>query len=609
MNDRATANPRLARILPFLRWWPLVNRESTRADLMAGLTGAILGLPQGVAFAILAGLPPEYGLYAAMVPPALSALFGSSRHMVAGPTNAVAILLFASLTHLAPAGSPDYIRYVLAVTLLTGVFELLMGLARLGALVNFISHTVIVGFSTGAAILIATSQIKTFFGIPIPAEASFLETIYQFGAQIAHLNPWVTATGVFTLVAGIAARKYLARVPFMISATVAGSLFAFVLNRLYGPEVTGIRTVGALPSHLPPFSLPDLSIDTLTKIAPTALANTILALTLAISIGRSLGIRSGQRIDSNQEFIGQGISNIAGAFFSSFPSAGSFNRSGANYTAGAKTPLANVYASLFLVAIVLVVAPLAAYLPMASVAAILFLIAYGLIDVGRMKAIFRTSRSESAVMFVTLGAALFLGLQTAIYAGVLLSLMLFLNQAARPGIRDVKPDRRGGTLHFDADTGLPDCPQLKMLRVNGSIFFGAVEHVEDAFHRVDAESPQQKHLLVVASGINVVDISGAELLAREAARRRKLGGGLYFYFMKDAVHEVLQKGRYLKDIGEGNVLTPKADAVGVIYPKLDSEICRRCTARIFPQCNTALPNGEARTAVEASRSAAPAPRR
>ena len=595
MKTLSPPNSGLARVFPFLRWWPMVNRSTTRADLMAGLTGAILGLPQGVAFAILAGLPPQYGLYAAMLPPALSALFGSSFQMVAGPTNAVAILLFASLTHLAPAGSPDYIRLVLTVTLLTGVFELAMGIARLGTLVNFISHTVIIGFSAGAAILIATSQVKSFFGIPIPAEASFIETLRQLAVQIGHINPWVTATGVFTLLFGVAARKYFPKVPFMISATVAGSLFAWALDLYFGPEVTGIKTVGALPAQLPPLSLPDLSLDTIKAVAPTALATTILSLTLAVSIGRSLGIRSGQRIDSNQEFIGQGISNIGGAFFSAFPSAGSFNRSGANYEAGAKTPLANVYASLFLVAIVLVVAPLAAYLPLASVAAILFLIAYGLIDVKRMKSIVRTSRSEAAVMFVTLGAALFLGLQTAIYAGVLLSLMLFLNQAARPGIRDVKPDFRGGSLHFDADTGLPDCPQLKMLRVNGSIFFGAVEHVEDAFQRVDRENPQQKRLLIAASGINIVDISGAESLTRETVRRRKVGGDLYFYFMKDAVRQTLHDGGYLKTIGDQNIFSQKTDAIAAIYPTLDPEICRRCTARIFPQCELTLPNGERRS--------------
>ena len=588
-----TARP-LRRLLPFLRWWPRVNRASTRADLIAGFTGALLGLPQGVAFALLAGLPPEYGLYAAMIPPALSALFGSSWQMISGPTNAVAILLLASLGSLAAPGSADYISLVLTVTLLTGVFQLAMGIARLGGLVNFISHTVIVGFSTGAAILIGVSQIKSFFGLAIPANAPFFQTLRYFVTHLPDINPWVTAVGVFTVAFGVVSRRFVPRIPYMISATIAGSVFALLLDHLVGNAVTGIATVGALPSHLPPLSLPDLSPDTVRKVAPVALANTILALTLAIGVGRSLGIRSGQRIDNNQEFIGQGISNIAGAFFSSYPSAGSFNRSAANYEAGARTPLAAVYSSLFLVALVLVVAPLTAYLPYASMAAILFLIAYWLVDLKRMKAIAKTSRPESAVMFVTLIAALFLGLQTAIYAGVLLSLMLFLNQAAHPGILDVKPVYGRGAFHFDADTGLPDCPQLEILRVNGSIFFGAVEHVEDAFRRVDREAPHRKHLLIVASGINMVDISGAEMLAREARRRRATGGGLYIWFMKDAVRDLLRKGGYLEDIGEENVFEQGTNVIAAIYERLDAESCRRCGVRIFPPCNVALPGGEPR---------------
>ncbi len=577
-------------LLPFAQWWPRVTRATTRADLVAGLSGAILGLPQGVAFAILAGLPPEYGLYAAMVPPALAALFGSSWHMISGPTNAVAILLFASLAPLAVAGTPEYIGLVLTVTFMTGAIQLLMGAARLGGLVNFISHTVLVGFSTGAAILIAASQIKAFFGIPIPPQASFVGTLQQVVAQVPNVNPWVTAVGVFTVIAGIAARKYVRRVPFMISATLAGSLFAFALNLLVGAETTRIAMVGALPSQLPPLSLPDLSLDTFVKVAPTALANTILCLTLAIGVARSLALKSGQRIDSNQEFIGQGVSNLAGSFFSSYPSTGSFNRSGANVEAGARTPMASVYGAVFLALLVLVVAPWAAFLPYAVVAGILFLIAYGLIDVARIRSILRADRTESAVMVVTLLAALFLGLATSIYAGVILSLLLFLNKAAHPGIRDVKPEFRGGGFHFDADTGLPDCPQLKMLRVNGSIFFGAVEHIEEAFHQVE-----QKHLLIVASGINVVDVSGAELLAREAKRRRATGGGLYFYFMKDAVYEFLDRGGYLPAIGKENLFGPRDDVIGTLYRKLDSDICRQSTARIFAQCHVALPNGEPRT--------------
>jgi SulP family sulfate permease len=587
-----------ARLLPFLRWRSLVDARTTRADLLAGLTGAILGLPQGVAFAILAGLPPQYGLYAAMVPPVLAALFGSSLHLVSGPTNAIAIVILASLSHYAAPGSPEYIGLVLTVTLLTGIFQLAMGLARLGTLVNFVSHTVVVGFSAGAAVLIASTQVKAFFGIPIPADASFLATLREFARHafvLRDINPYATAVGVFTIIAGIASRRWLRRVPFMISATLVGSLFAWALNAAFGADATKIAMVGALPASLPPLSLPPLSFDTISKAGPTALACTILALTLAISVGRSLGIRTGQHIDGNQEFIGQGLSNIAGSFFSSFPSTGSFNRSGANLEAGAQTPLAVVYSSIFLVGIVLLVAPAAAYLPFATVAGILFLIAHGLIDLKNFKAVLHASRSESAVMIVTLLAALFLGLSTAIYAGVLLSLMLFLNQAARPGIRDVKPAPNAEFFQLDADTGLPDCPQLKMLRVNGSIFFGAVEHVGEALREVDQQNPRQKHLLIAASGINIVDISGSEMLVREARRRRALGGGLYFHFMKDAVRDFLARGGYLREIGESNLFTLRDDVLGSIYPRLDAEICRACRARIFKPCNSVLPNGEPRS--------------
>ena len=301
---------------------------------------------------------------------------------------------------------------MLTVTLLTGMLQLAMGAARLGGLVNFISHTVIIGFSTGAAILIAVSQIRPFFGLAIPSNASFFQTLRFVITHLPDINPWVTAVGVFTIAFGVAARRLRPARSVHDQRNDRRQPLRVRARPVFGNAVTGITTVGALPSHLPPLSLPDLSPDTIRQVAPIALANTILALTLAIGVGRSLGLRSGQRIDNNQEFIGQGISNIAGAFFSSFPSAGSFNRSAANYDAGAKTPLAAVYSSLFLVAIVLVVAPLCAYLPYASMAAILFLIAYGLDRPHADRAIARTSRTESAVMFVTLIAALFLGLQT-----------------------------------------------------------------------------------------------------------------------------------------------------------------------------------------------------
>ncbi len=581
-------------LLPFLRWWPRVNRGNLRADAIAGLVGAIVVLPQGVAFATLAGLPPQYGLYAAMVPAVIAALFGSSWHLVSGPTNVISIFIFASMSPLAEPGSTEYIGLVLTLTFLTGILQLAMGLARMGALVNFISHTVVVSFTAGAACLIFAAQIQNFFGVDIPRGSSFADTWTHFFTQITGINPYVAAVGVVTLLAGMLCRKYLPKFPYMIAAMLIGSLFAVALNAFFGHDITHITMVGALPGSLPELSRPDLSADSIKKTLPVALAVTILALTEAVSIARAIGVKSGQRIDGNQEFIGQGLSNVFGSFFSAYAASGSFNRSGLNYESGAKTPLAAIFSALALIAILLLVAPLAQYLPLAVMAAILFMVAYGLIDVHYVKAVFKTSRQEIAVMLITFFSALFANLEFAIYAGVLLSLMLYLTRTSRPLILDAKPDPTEDSYHFSADTGLPDCPQLKIIRINGSIFFGAVDHVRRYLEEIDELNHRQKHVLIVASGINFIDMPGAEMLAQEARRRRMLGGGLYFYRVKDEVQKLLAQGGYMISLEQENCFPVKTRPVSHIYPKLDAEICRHCQVRIFKECHERLPNGEPR---------------
>ena len=588
----ATARGWLFALLPFLRWGPLITRDSLRADTIAGLTGAIIVLPQGVAFATLAGMPPQYGLYAAMVPAIIAALFGSSRHLVSGPTNVISIFVFASLSPIADPGSGDYIQLALTLAFLTGVMQLAMGIARMGALVNFISHTVVVSFTAGAACLIFAAQIKNFFGIGIERGASLTKTVQQFILNLDDVNLYVTGVGVVTLVAGIAARRYLPKFPYMITAMLIGSLFAVALNAFFGAEVTQIATVGALPAMIPQLSAPDLSFDSLKGTLPIAFAVTILALTEAVSIARAIALKSGQHIDANQEFIGQGLSNVAGSFFSSYASSGSFNRSGANYEAGARTPLAAIFSALILIVLLLVIGPLVAYLPLAVMGAILFMVAWGLIDLHHMRNILKTSKRETAIMLVTFLAALFTNLEFAIYSGVLLSLMIYLTRTSRPWVRDVKPDPAPDSYHFSADTGLPDCPQLKMIRINGSIFFGAVEHVQRNLEMIDELNPTQKHVLIVASGINFVDVAGAEMLLQEASRRRRLGGGLYFYRFKDEAMQLMEKGGYTDAIGKDHFFPVKVSPVAGIYARLDPEICRRCRARIFRECSIALPNGE-----------------
>ncbi|HEX6828860.1 MAG TPA: SulP family inorganic anion transporter [Burkholderiales bacterium] len=588
-----------ARLFPFLRWLPLVGKGTLRADALAGLTGAIVVLPQAVAFATIAGLPPEYGLYAAMVPAIVAALFGSSWHLVSGPTTAISVVVFATISPLADPGSQDYVRLALTLTFLIGLTQLAMGLARMGALVNFISHTVVIGFTAGAALLIAASQVKHFFGIEVPRGAHFHEILRELAIQTDQVQPYVLLVGVATLAIGIAFRRFLPKFPYMIAAMAGGGLLAWLLNEWVGPEHTHISTLGALTAGLPALSAPDLHLGTIRQLASGAVAVSILGLTEAVSIARAIASRSEQRIDGNQEFIGQGLSNIAGSFFSAYASSGSFNRSGLNYEAGAKTPLASVFAAGFLLAIVLLVAPLAAYLPVASMAAILFLVAWGLVDFHHIGSILKVSRSESAVLAVTFFSAVFVELEFAIYAGVMLSLMLYLNRTSRPAVLDVKPDPGEGAYHFSALTGLPDCPQLKMVRVNGSLFFGAVDHVQGALHQIDEHNPGQKHVLIVSSGINFVDVAGAEMLAREARRRRRLGGGLYFYRLKHASREFLERGDFIEEIGAENLYPVRADVIGEIYRRLDPEICRGCSARIFRHCRDTLPDGTPRKDAQA----------
>ena len=582
------------RIFPFLHWWPMVNRQTLRADALAGLTGAVVVLPQGVAFATIAGLPPEYGLYAAMVPAIIAALFGSSWHLVSGPTTAISIVIYSTMSGIAVPGTPEYIRLVLMVTFLTGVFQFAMGLARMGVLVNFISHTVVLGFTAGAGLLIISTQVTHFLGIPMPRGISFAETLHHTLYGLNEINWYVASVGMMTLLVGTFIKRRYRRLPYMILAMIAGSLYAALLGLI--PQLDAhaqIQTVKALSGIFPQFSVPEFSLEALRRTASIAVAITMLGLTEAVSIARAIAVRSEQRIDGNQEFIGQGLSNIAGSFFSAYASSGSFNRSGVNYEAGARTPLAAVLSALFLLLIVVLVAPLVQFLPVPAMAGVLFMVAWGLIDIPQIRAIIRTSLPESVILAVTLLATLFVQLEFAIYAGILLSLMLYLKRTSHPVILDVKPDLEEGSYHYSADTGLPDCPQVKCLRVNGSIFFGAVDHLQQLLHKI-GEHNMQKHVLIVASGINFVDIAGAEFLEHEAKRRKRFGGGLYFYRLKDEVIRLLKRGGYLDEIRQENIFPVKFRALSAIYPKLDVATCRDCKLRIFRECRDRLPDGTPR---------------
>ncbi|MCA8887699.1 MAG: SulP family inorganic anion transporter [Parvularculaceae bacterium] len=571
----------LLSLFPFLRWTRFINQRSLRADFLAGLTGAVIALPQAIAFAAIAGLPPEFGLYTAMVTPVIAALFGSSRHLVSGPTTAISIVVFAAVSDHATPGTPEFIRIALTLTLLAGVYQFLFGIFRLGRITNFVSHNVVVGFTTGAAILIAVSQVKHVLGVSIPAGESFIHTIADLWAELPSVNPYSLVIAAVTLATAIIIRMLSKRAPHLLIAMIAGGIVAFAINA--GDH--GVAMVTQIPAQLPPLSHPDFSFSTIAALAPGALAIALLGLVEAVSISRSIAARSHQQIDSDQEFIGQGLSNMIGGFFSSYAGSGSFTRSAANYDAGAVTPLSAIFSAIILGLIVLFAAPLTAYLPVPAMGAVILLVAYNLIQPGYIRKVVRISKRETSVLLVTFLATLFLDLEFAIFGGVMLSLSLFLMRTSTPEIVALAPDfsapkRRLGDVRL---THLTECPQIKIIRIDMSIYFGSLDFIQKEIVRIN-EREGYKHILILGAGVNFIDMAGAEMLVRLAERLRALGGGLYFCSIKPSVCDYLIKSGFGAEFGSDNLFLKKSEAIDEIIKRINYAICEQCSARIFIEC-------------------------
>ncbi len=573
----------LNRIFPFLVWFRMVNAETLKADLIAGFTGAVIVLPQGVAFATIAGLPPEYGLYTAMITPIVAALFGSSLHLISGPTTAISIVIFSTVSHHAVPGTAEFVEIALTMTFLAGVYQFVFGLVRLGALVNFVSHTVVIGFTAGAAILIVTSQMKHILGVYVPRGESFIHTWMDLWQSLSLINIYAVSVALISLLVALAIKLRWRTAPNLLVALLIGGGLTYWL----GAEQHAIALVGEIPGRLPPLSTPDFSYSTITKLASEAFAVAMLGLIEAVSISRSIASKSNQRISASQEFMGQGLSNIVGSFFSSYAGSGSFTRSGVNYAAGAKTPLSAIFAAVILMLVVLMIAPLTAYLPVPAMAGVILLVAYNLIDLGQIKHILSSSKNETIILLVTFLATLFLELEFAIYLGVLLSLVIFLWRTSTPEIVTLAPDidldAQKNTLVDVSTKPLNQCPQLKIIRIDMSIYFGSLNHIQTRLNEI-TDNERVNHILIIGTGINFVDLSGEEMLLSEAHRLEKLGGGLYFADLKPNVYEFLGRAHFISDIGNTHFFDRKKYALRYLYQKLDREICEQCTARVFTEC-------------------------
>lgn len=564
-------------------WTHSISRETIRADAIAGLTGATLVLPQGVAFAAIAGLPPQYGFYTAMIVPVIAALTGSSWHAVSGPTTAISVMVFASLSGRFVPGSPEFITAAIVLTLLVGLIQIALGLARLGGLVDFVSHSVMTGFVAGAAILIGLTQFKHVLGLDLPASDHVAELVQTALAQIGDADWRTILIAALALSTGAAVRLWQQHLPNYLFALLVASIASLLL----GGESAGIATVGALNEIIPAFAVPEISFGLLRDLGNPALAIALVGLLEAISVSRAIAIRSGQMLEGNREFLGQGLSNAIGSMFQCYPGSASFTRSGVNYDAGARTPMSAIFAAIFLFLILLVIAPVFAVVPIAGMAGVILLVAWRLIDFKEIRHLVTSSSRESVIAGVTFLSVLFIGLEPAIYAGVLLSLAFFLQSAARPFLGQGAPDPNSPRRVFKnaASNNLPECPQLMVARLDGPLFFGSVEFLRRELRRLEQERSSQKHMLFIVKGNGDIDLAGADLLLEEATRRQRRGGSLHLQVKTPKTLEKLARYKVIRGLSKDRIHLSKGDAIAAIVPTLDPRICAQCSSKIFLECS------------------------
>ncbi|MFB9136765.1 SulP family inorganic anion transporter [Vibrio olivae] len=562
-------------------WLGHVTPTTFRADILAALTGASLAIPQGVAFATIAGLPPEYGFYCALVAPVIAIVLGSSWHMVCGPTTAISALLFSALQSDFAVGSAEFIQAAITLTFIAGLVQVALGIARLGSVTHFVSHAVMAGFITGAAILIILSQVKYALAIDLPRPEQFIDYLQLLPTQLMHTDYYALAVSGVTMISAIIIKKIHAALPHYLIALVLGSL----IGAYFQSQGADLVTVGRLPGVIPPFSAPNLSVPLIQQIAPGAVAIAFVGLLEAASIAKAISLKTEQKLDANREFIGQGLSNVVGSFFSSYMSSGSFTRSGVNVESGAKTPLAVIFMSLFLFVILQTIAPLFAHLPLSAMASIIILVGWRLIAFEEIRFYLRRSKTETAIAATTLFGTLLVSLEFGLYAGIGLSLALFLKQSIKPTVRILAPMKteQGTYFHNTKRFNLTTCPQIHFISLDGPVFFGAVDYLEKRFEHIQ-QHDDKPHWIVLGIGISDIDMHGSHMLTEVVHSKQRSNGNAHFVVRSFWKRQRLETFGFIHQVGENNVYPAKGIAIEEVVPQLDQSICQHCDKKIFAEC-------------------------
>ncbi len=555
--------------------WLRDYRKATFAsDLLAGCIVTIMLIPQSLAYALLAGLPAEMGLYASILPLVVYALLGTSRTLSVGPVAVVSLMTATAIGKIAESGSPDYAAAAIVLAALSGIMLLVMGFLRFGFLANFLSHPVVSGFITASAVIIALGQVKHLLGIP--AQGHNLPTL--LGSLLTHIgdtNPVTLATGVLALAFLLWARRGLLplllrlKMPeegaiilakagpvLLILATVAASYLMHFTDR-------GVALVGAVPSGLPELSMPSLDPDLWSQLAVSALLISIIGFVESVSVGKTLAAKRRQRIDPNRELVALGGANVASAFSGGFPVTGGFSRSVVNFDAGAKTPVASILAAAGIALAALFLTPLLFYLPKATLAATIIVAVSSLVDTDLVRRAWRYSLSDFAAIGTTIVATLMLGIELGVMTGILVSVMLHLYKTTRPHIAVV--GAVAGTEHYRnvKRHNVITHPNLVSLRIDESLYFANASYLEDYIYQWIADNDRIQHVILQCTAVNEIDMSALEALEAIDHRLREQGITLNLSEVKGPVMDALSSVDFIQRLS-GRVFLSHHQAVNAL---------------------------------------------
>ena len=537
------------RFTPFLSWiGELLDSGKLKADAVAGITVALVLVPQSMAYAQLAGLPAYYGLYASFLPPIVASLFGSSRQLATGPVAVVSLLTAASLEPLAATGSEGFLAYAVGLAVLVGLFQLALGLLKLGVVVDLLSHPVVVGFTNAGALIIATSQIGKLFGVTAEKAEQHYETVYNTVlAAIEHIH-WPTFwMAVLAISIMLGMKKYLPKLPNVLFAVAVTIVLAYATDF----EQAGGSVVGTIPQGLPGFAMPAFDMSVIGHLLTSAVVIALIGFMEAIAIAKAMAAKTRQRLDTNQELVGQGMSNVVSGFFSGYPVSGSFSRSAVNINAGAITGFSSIVTGAVVGITLLFLTPLLYHLPTATLGAVIILAVINLVKLEPVIHAWKAEPQDAVVSVITFGLTLYLAphLEIGILIGVILSILLFVIRSMRPRVAELSR-YTDGTLRDIAVHPLPTSDKIAVVRFDGSLYFGNAGYFEDKVLEVVSSKPDLEYIIIDGEGINQLDSTGEEVLHHLAERLESNGIHILVARMKKQFMDTIRATRLIEKMGE-----------------------------------------------------------